>query len=298
MQRRVVISGLGILSPLGNTLERHWKGLCSGVSGIAPITKFPTHQLKTTFGGELKGLQLENYPFLQHKKMKRFDPFVHYALISAQQAILDAALDLEALDRDALGVIWGTGNGGIGSLQKALLSQSEEQLQLSPYFITNMIHNIAASVISIHFGFRGISFAPVAACSSSHLAIAQAFQYIQAGMAPIILAGGSEATFNRLTFQALASCRALSKHHTDPAAASRPFDKNRDGIVIGEGAGALILEEREHAIRRKAKIYAEITACGISSDAYHITAPDLDGAGAERAMAMALKNAAISARRY
>lgn len=294
MNKRVVITGLGALTPIGNCVDSFWENLKKGVSGSDLIKEFSNSDLSTIFGCELKNYNSKNYSYITPKIREKFDPFVHYALIASHQAIKDSYIQKSNFDKNRVGVIWGSGNGGIGTLEKSLSSISSSNKSFSPYFIPSIIHNIASSLIGITFGFKGVSFSPVAACSSSNLSIAQGYEFIKSGSLDIAITGGSESSINLTTFKGLSACKVLSTNNSNYKKASRPFDITRDGLVIGEGAGAIVLEEMNHAISRNAKIYAEIIGSGMSSDSYHIASTPIDGLGAELAMKQALFSAKIT----
>ncbi len=291
--RRVVVTGMGALTPVGNTLQDYWKGLVDGVSGACLITHFDTSKFKTKFACELKGFDPAN--FFERKESRKMDHFVQYAFVAAEEAIKDAGLDPEATDKDRSGVIWASGTGGIETLYEEIKSFAEGDgtPRFSPFFIPKMISDIAAGMISIKYGFRGPNFATVSACASSTNALIDAYYYILLGKADLFVAGGSEAAINPIGVGGFNSMQALSTNNEEYASASRPFDVTRDGFVIGEGAGALILEELEHARSRGAKIYAEIIGSGLTADAYHITAPHPDGMGAVNVMKKAILEAKL-----
>lgn len=290
-QRRVVVTGMGTLSPLGNTVGEFWNNLISAKSGSAPITRFDTTKFKTKFACELKGYDPLNY--FEKSEVRKLDPFAQYALVSSDQAIKDSGLDLNAIDKTRVGVIWGSGNGGFYTFQQEIIeyAKGDGTPRINPYFIPKVIVDIAAGWISIKYGFMGLNFSTVSACATSNTAIIDAMNYIRWGKAEIIVAGGSEAAINEAGIGGFSALKALSTRNDDPATASRPFDINRDGFVMGEGAGALILEEYEHAKRRGARIYAEVAGGGMSADAYHLTATHPEGAGAMLGMKWALEDA-------
>lgn len=294
MSRRVVISGLGALTPIGNNVRSYWDGLKSGKTGGGPITYFDTTKFKTQFACELKGFDPK--AFLDRKEIRINDPYLQYALVTTNEAIEDSGLELENIETTRAGVIWGTGNGGIQSFQNEVSSflDDDKTPRFSPYFIPKIIPNIAAGVLSIKYGFRGISLAPITACASSNTAILEAFNYIKWGEADIMIAGGSDAAINEAGIGGFNGVKALSTDNENPQTASKPFDTDRRGFVMGEGSGTLILEEMEHALKRGAKIYCEIGAGAMTSDAYHLTATHPEGEGASRAMNLALTNAGLS----
>ena len=289
--RRVVVTGLGALTPIGNTLPEFWEGLVSGKSGAAPITYFDPAEFKTKFACELKNFNVLD--FMDRKEARKQDRFTQYALVATQEAIEDAALPLETLDKDRVGVIWGAGIGGLETFQNEVLNfaENDKKPRFNPFFIPKMIADIAPGLISIKYGFRGPNFATVSACASSANALIDALNYIRLNHADIIVAGGSEAGVTYAGIGGFNAMHALSTRNDDPQTASRPFDKNRDGFVLGEGAGSLILEEYEHAKARGAKIYAELVGGGLSADAHHMTAPHPEGIGAINVMNNCLRDA-------
>ena len=293
--RRVVITGLGALTPIGNTLTTYWEGLLSGTSGAGPISYFDPSLFKTQFACELK-----NFNPLDHfdrKESSKYDRFAQYALVSVAEAIEDAKLPLETIDKDRVGVIWGAGIGGLETFQNEVLNFAEgnQNPRFNPFFIPKMIADIAPGLISIKYGFRGPNFATVSACASASNAMIDALNYIRLGFSDVIVTGGSEAAVTKAGIGGFNAMHALSKRNDDPKTASRPFDKDRDGFVLGEGAGALILESYEHAINRGATIYAELAGGGLSADAHHMTAPHPEGLGAIKVMENCLKDAEINA---
>lgn len=290
--RRVVVTGLGALTPIGNTLEEYWNGLSNGVSGAALTTQFDTSKFKTRFSCEVKNFDATQ--FIDKKEARRMDRFTQFAIVTSDEAIKDAGLN-DQLDKDRIGVIWGTGIGGLHTFlnEVTAFAKGDGTPRFSPFFIPMMIGDISAGLISIRHGYRGPNFVTVAACASSTNAIADAFNYIRLNKADIIVTGGSEACVNEAAIGGFNAMKALSERNDDPATASRPFDLNRDGFVLGEGAGALILEEYEHAKARGAKIYCEIMGCGLSADAYHMTAPHPEGLGAINVMKYALEDAGM-----
>ncbi|MGM9476042.1 beta-ketoacyl-ACP synthase II [Pedobacter sp. GSP4] len=296
--KRVVVTGLGAITPLGNTVEQFWKQITAGKSGIGPITKFDPAKFKTHFAGEVKDFNPEEY--LEKKEIKKYDLFTQYALASSDQAIQDAGLDFSAMDNDQLaevGVIWATGNGGIGTFESQLeeFYAGDGTPRFNPYFIPKMIVDIAAGAISIRHKLRGPNYCTVSACASSNTAIISAFDTIRLGKANVMIAGGSEAALTKSSIGGFNAAQALSKNNDDPQGASKPFDTARDGFVMSEGAGALILEDLEHALSRGAKIYAELIGGGMAADAYHLTGTPPDGIGAALGMTKALKDAGITA---
>jgi len=291
--KRVVVTGLGALTPIGNNIEQYWNSLVNGVSGAAPITYFDTTKFKTRFACELKNFDITQ--FFDRKEARKMDRFTQYAMVAADEAIVDSKLDLEKVDKDRVGVIWGAGIGGLETFQNEVLNFAEGDgtPRFNPFFIPKMIADMAPGQISIRYGFRGPNFATVSACASSSNAIIDALNYIRLGHADVMVSGGSEATITISGIGGFNALQALSTRNDDPLTASRPFDKDRDGFVSGEGAGALILEEYEHAKARGAKIYAEIAGGGLSADAYHITAPHPEGLGAINVMRNCLKDAGL-----
>jgi 3-oxoacyl-[acyl-carrier-protein] synthase II len=293
--RRVVITGLGALTPIGNTLNTYWEGLLSGTSGAGPITYFDSSLFKTQFACELKNFNPLDY--FDRKESRKYDRFAQYALVSVAEAIEDAKLPLETIDKDRVGVIWGAGVGGLETFQNEVLNFAEgnQNPRFNPFFIPKMIADIAPGLISIKYGFRGPNFATVSACASASNAMIDALNYIRLGFSDVIVTGGSEAAVTKAGIGGFNAMHALSKRNDDPKTASRPFDKDRDGFVLGEGAGALILESYEHAINRGATIYAELAGGGLSADAHHMTAPHPEGLGAIKVMENCLKDAEINA---
>lgn len=290
---RVVVTGLGALTPIGNNLNDYWNGLLAGVSGAAPITKFdPTH-FKTKFACEVKNLDV--LQFMDKKEARRMDPYTQYALIAAEEAVKDAGLDLEGINRDRVGVIWGSGIGGLRTFLDEVteFAKGDGTPRFSPFFIPMMIADMAAGMISIKYGFRGPNFAIVSACATSTNAICDALYYLKLGKADMIVCGGSEACVNEAAMGGFNSMKALSERNDSPETASRPYDKDRDGFVLGEGAGALVLETLDHALARGAKIYAELAGAAATGDAYHITAPHPEGLGAQNVMLNTLDDAGM-----
>lgn len=292
--RRVVVTGMGALTPIGNTLQDYWKGLVEGVSGAGLITHFDTTKFKTKFACEIKGFDPAN--FFEKKEARKMDRYAQYALVAADEAIKDSKLDPDAADKDRCGIIWASGIGGIETFfdeVKAFVT-GDGTPRYSPFFIPKMISDIAAGMLSIKYGFRGPNFATVSACASSTNALIDAYYYILLGKADVFIAGGSEAGVNIVGVGGFNSMQALSTNNDEFATASRPFDVTRDGFVIGEGAGGLVLEELEHARARGARIYAEIIGSGLTADAYHITAPHPDGMGAFNVMRQAILEAKLT----
>jgi len=288
--KRVVVTGLGAITPLGNSVDEFWNNLVNGVSGAAPITHFDTTNFKTKFACEVKNYNPTD--FFDRKEVKKLDLFAQYALVAAEQAIQDSGLNAEGIDHDMVGVIWGAGIGGLQTFLEEVKGyvNGGEIPRFSPFFIPKMIADIASGHISIKHGFRGPNFGTVSACASSTNALADAFNLIRLGKANAFVAGGSEAGINEAGVGGFNALQALSTRNDDPATASRPFDKDRDGFVIGEGGGCIILEEYEHAVKRGAKIYCEMVGAGMSGDAYHLTAPHPEGIGARNVMLSALKD--------
>lgn len=291
--RRVVVTGLGALTPIGNNIQEYWDGLINGVSGAAPITYFDASKFKTQFACELKNFNVEE--FIDRKEARKMDRYAQYAVVSSTEAMNDANFDLEKLDKDRAGVIWGSGIGGLETFQIEVLNfaAGDGTPKFNPFFIPKMIGDIACGHISIKYGFRGPNFGTVSACASSTNAIIDAFNYIRLGHADVMVTGGSEAAVTIAGMGGFNAMHALSTRNDDPKTASRPMDKDRDGFVLGEGAGALILEEYEHAVARGANIYCEIGGGGMSADAYHITAPHPEGLGARNVMLNCLKDAGL-----
>lgn len=294
--KRVVVTGLGAITPLGNNVQDYWTGLVNGVSGAGRITHFDPSKFKTQFACEVKGFNPEDY--FERKEVKRVDLFSQYGVASAHQAVVDANIsDNPAVDKDRVGVIWASGIGGLFTFQEECFAyaKGDGTPRFNPFFIPKMISDICSGHISIRYGFRGPNFSVVSACASSTNALIDAFNYIRLGKADIIVTGGSEAACTESGIGGFNALQALSTRNDSPETASRPFDKDRDGFVLGEGSGAIILEEYEHAVKRGAKIYAEMVGGGMSGDAYHITAPHPDGIGARNVMKDALKDAGMSA---
>jgi 3-oxoacyl-[acyl-carrier-protein] synthase II len=293
--KRVVITGLGALTPLGNNLQDYWNGLVNGVSGANLITRFDASKFKTQFACELKNFNVEDH--IDRKEARRMDPYTHYALVVAKEAIHDAGMDLEKINKDRVGVIWGSGIGGLLTFQEECVAyaKGDGTPRFNPFFIPKMIADIASGHISINYGFRGPNYTTTSACASSNNAMIDAFNYIRLGKSDIIVTGGSEAAVTEAGVGGFNACKALSENNENYQTASRPFDVTRDGFVLGEGAGCLILEEYEHAKARGAKIYCEVMGGGLSADAYHITAPHPEGLGAKLVMRHALEDAGMKA---
>ncbi len=288
---RVVITGLGAVTPIGNNIDEFWNAMMEGKSGAGPITGFDASEYKTQFACEVKGFEVEKY--LNRKEVQRMDPFTHYAIAAASMAIDDAAIDLETLDMERVGVVFGSGIGGMWTYhhQQEQLYKRGKPDRISPFFVPMMISDIAAGQIAIRWGFKGPNYATVSACATSSHAIADALMLLQRGNADMMICGGSEAAICPMGVGGFNSMQALSTRNDDPTTASRPFDKNRDGFVMGEGGGVLVLETLEHARKRGAKIYAELAGFGITDDAHHITSPSVDGPS--RSMKLALEDAGI-----
>ena len=292
--RRVVVTGMGALTPIGNDLDSYWNGLISGTSGCANITYFDTSHFKTKFACELKGFDPADY--FEKKEYRRYDRFSQYGIVAANEAISDSKLIKSSPNYDRIGVIWGAGIGGLETFQNEVLNfaDGDGTPRFNPFFIPKMIPDIAPGLIAMKYGFQGPNYATVSACASSSNALIDALNYIRIGHADVIVAGGSEAPVTIAGVAGFNAMHALSTRNDDPASASRPFDRDRDGFVLGEGAGALILEEYEHAINRGAKIYAELAGGGLSCDAYHMTAPHPDGRGAIKVMKNCLDDAGLN----
>ncbi|TPE40642.1 beta-ketoacyl-ACP synthase II [Pontibacter mangrovi] len=291
--KRVVVTGLGALTPLGNTVSEYWNGLINGVSGAAPITRFDASKFKTQFACEVKGYDPEKY--FERKEARKMDLFSQFAMVAAEEAVTDANLTEGGYSPDRIGVIWGSGIGGLRTFQEECVNfaHGDGTPRFNPFFIPKMIADISAGHISMKYGFRGPNFVTVSACASATNAIIDSFNYIRLGMADAIVTGGSEAAVTEAGIGGFNALKALSERNDSPETASRPFDADRDGFVLGEGAGALILEEYEHAKARGAKIYAEIIGGGMSADAYHMTAPHPEGLGALNVMKNVLRDANI-----
>ena len=293
--RRVVITGLGALTPIGETVDSYWDGLKTGKSGAAPITKFDTDKFKAKFACELKEYKATDH--FDRKEVRKYDPFSQYALVATDEAVKDAGIDFDTLDKTRAGVIWGSGNGGIQTFQDQMTEfcEGDGTPRFTPYFIPRILVDIASGILSIKYGLQGVNFCPVSACATSNTALIEAFNYIKWDKADIIISGGSEAAINQASMGGFSSARALSTQNSNPESASKPFDVDRDGFVMGEGAGALIVEEYEHAVKRGAKIYAEIVGGGMAADAYHLTGTHPEGEGAVLGMREAIREAGISA---
>lgn len=287
--KRVVITGIGALTPIGNTAPEYWQNLLKGKSGAAPITRFNTANYKTRFACEVKNF--DPAQFIDKKEVRRLDRFAQFALVCSDEAIKDAGLDKEGVDKDRIGVIWASGIGGLDVFIEEITNLALNPVpRFNPFFIPKMIIDIAAGHISMRWGFRGPNFATVAACASSNIAFIDAYNLIRLGKANAFVAGGSEAPISEGGVGGFNAMRALSERNDDPETASRPFDKDRDGFVMGEGAGAIVIEELEHALKRGAKIYCEMVGGGMSADAHHLTAPHPEGLGAALAMSASLED--------
>jgi 3-oxoacyl-[acyl-carrier-protein] synthase II len=293
--KRVVITGLGAITPLGNTVQEYWDNLVAGKSGAARITRFDPSKFKTQFACEVKGFTPELY--FEKKEARKLDPYSHYGIAAADQAVRDSGLNADTIDKTRVGVIWGSGIGGLQTFQDECFAfaKGDGTPRFNPFFIPKMIADICSGHISMRFGFHGPNFTTVSACASSTNALIDAFNYIRLGKANAIVAGGSEAAINEAGIGGFNACQAMSTRNDDPESASRPYDKDRDGFVLGEGGAALILEELEHALARGAKIYAEVAGGGLSADAHHITAPHPEGLGAALVMRNALEDSGLVA---
>jgi 3-oxoacyl-[acyl-carrier-protein] synthase II len=292
--KRVVVTGLGALTPIGNDVNTFWKNIKAGTSGAAPITRFDTTEFKTKFACELKNFDIEK--FMEKKEARKMDLFTQYAMVAAQEAIENAGIHLEGIDKTRIGVIWASGNGGMQTFEDQIVDFTEGGFipKFNPFFIPKLISDIAAGQIAIKYGFMGINYCTVSACASSSSALVDAFNYIRLGKANVIVAGGSEAPITRAGIAGFNALKALSTRNEEPATASRPFDTDRDGFVMGEGAGAIILEEYEHAVKRGATIYGEMVGGAMTADAYHLTATHPEGLGAKMGMQDALNDAELT----
>jgi len=286
--KRVVVTGIGALTPIGNNATDFWNNLIAGKSGAAPITKFDASKFKTRFACELKDFDPLN--FIEKAEARRYDPYTQYALVAVEEAVKHANIDFDKLNKNRIGVIWGSGNGGIQTFQEQVMefAKGDGTPRFNPFFIPKMIVDIAAGIISMRYGLRGVNFATVSACATSNTAIIEAFNHIRWGKADMIITGGSEAPINETAIGGFNASRALSTNNDNPSTASRPFDVTRDGFVMGEGAGALILESYESAIARNAPILCEIAGGGMAADAYHLTSTHPEGEGAYLGMMEAL----------
>ena len=292
--KRVVVTGIGALTPIGNTAQAYWDALEQGVSGAGPITRFDASKHKTQFACEVKDFNVAD--FIDRKESRKMDPFTQYAMVVADEAVLDSKLTESKFTPEEIGVIWGSGIGGLTTLEKEVSDYAlgDGNPRFNPFFIPKMIGDIAPGYISIKYGFRGPNFGTISACASSNNAIVDAFNYIRLGMAKAIVTGGSESCVTYSAIGGFNSMKALSERNDSPETASRPFDKERDGFVLGEGAASLVLEEYEHAKARGAKIYGEILGGGMTADAHHITAPHPEGMGAKNVMKFALRDANLN----
>lgn len=293
MLNRVVITGLGALTPLGHNVKSFWQNIVAGKSGAARITKFDPALFRTQFACELKDFNAADY--LDRAEIKRTDPFTQYALIATDEAIRDSGFDFGTMDPFDVGVIWGTGQGGMETFEEQVKGYAlgDGHPRFSPFFVPKFLTNMASGMISIRNGFMGLNYTPISACATSNTAIMEAFNHIRLGKAKIIVTGGSEAPITPASFGGFSSMKAMSSRNDDPQHASRPFDAERDGFVMAEGAGALILEDYRHAVKRGAHIYAEVTGAAMTADAYHMTSTHPEGIGATRAMQLALKESGI-----
>jgi 3-oxoacyl-[acyl-carrier-protein] synthase II len=292
-RRRVVVTGLGLVSPVGIGVEDSWSALVAGKSGIGPITLFDASTFPTRIAGEVKGFEPSKY--MDRKEVRRNDRFIHFALAAADMAVKDSGLDMTKEDPERVGCIVGSGMGGLGTIEeehKVFLEKGVRKI--GPFFIPSLIINLAGGQISLRYGMKGPNFAPVSACATANHSIGDAMIYIERGLADVMVTGGCEATITPMGVGGFCAARALSERNDAPEKASRPFDKHRDGFVAGEGSGILIVEEYEHARRRGARIYAELTGYGATADANHITSPAPEGEGGQRAMRMALRDAGLS----
>lgn len=291
--KRVVVTGLGALTPIANSTPDYWDALLQGVSGAAPITKFDASEFKTRFACELKGYNPGDH--FDRKEARKYDPFTQYAMVSTAEAVKDSGIDLEQIDKDRVGVIWGSGIGGLETFLKEVsgYAKTDGPPRFSPFFIPKMIADIAAGHISIKYGFRGPNYTTTSACASSANALIDSFNLIRLGKADMFISGGSEAAVNEAGLGGFSAMHAISVRNDDPQTASRPFDKDRDGFVLGEGSGTIIFEELEHAKKRGAKIYAEVIGGGMSADAYHMTSPHPEGLGAMKVMQNTLDDAGL-----
>ncbi|MDA0356838.1 MAG: beta-ketoacyl-ACP synthase II [Bacteroidetes bacterium] len=292
---RVVVTGLGALTPIGNNKDAYWDALVAGVSGAAPITYFDTEKFKTNFACELKNFDVED--FMDRKTARKMDRFAQYAMVASDEAILDANFNLDKLDKLRVGIVWGAGIGGLETFQNEAINFAlgDGSPRFNPFFIPKMIADIAPANISMKYGFMGPNYTTVSACASAANAMIDAMNYIKLGYCDVIVTGGSEAAVTISGIGGFNAMHALSVRNDDPKTASRPFDANRDGFVLGEGAGAIVLESYDHAVKRGAHIYAELIGGGLSSDAYHMTAPHPDGIGVKAVMENSLRDARISA---
>ena len=295
MKNRVVVTGMGAVTPLGNTVKNFWKNLCEGKSGIGPITKFDASKFTSRIAGEVKNFDPTQY--FERKEIKKMDTFIHYAVAASDMAVNDAYFDGIPLDKNRVGVLIGSGIGGLGTIEaqhKVLLEKGPRRI--TPHFIPMLLINLASGQVSMRHGFSGPNAAVSTACATGSHAIGEAFKMIQRGQADVMIAGGSEAAITPLTLGGFCSLRAVSQRNDEPEKASRPFDKKRDGFILAEGAGVIVLESLEHAVARGASIKAELIGYGLTADAYHVTSPDPEAAGASRCIQMALEDAGVSPR--
>jgi 3-oxoacyl-[acyl-carrier-protein] synthase II len=292
--KRVVVTGLGVLTPIGNSVSEYWESLVKGVSGANMITHFDSSKFKTRFACELKNYNAQDH--FDRKEARKYDAYAQYGMVAADQSFKDSGIEVDKIDQDRAGVIWAAGIGGLNTFEKEVgdFIRGDGTPRFNPFFIPKMIADIAAGNISIKYGFRGPNFATVSACASSANSLIDAFNYIRLGKADIFIAGGSEAAITISGIGGFNAMHAISTRNDDPATASRPFDKDRDGFVLGEGGASLIFEEYEHAKKRGATIYAEVAGCGLTADAYHMTAPHPNGYGAMKAMEFAIEDAGIN----
>lgn len=293
--KRVVVTGMGTINPLGDSVGVFWENALKGVNNTAIVSKFDASRFRTQVASEVTGFDPQKY--LDRNEVKRTDLFTQYALYSASQALEDSGLDLQAMDPFDVGVIWGVGQGGMETFESEVENyvKGDYAPRFSPFFIPKLLLNMASGMISMKFGLQGINYAPVSACATSNTALMDAFNYIRLGKAKAFITGGSEAPITPASFGGFAAMKAMSGRNDDPKTASRPFDRDRDGFVMAEGAGALILEEYEHAKARGAKIYAEVVGAAMTADAYHMTSPHPEGLGAAKAMGWALEEAQVNA---
>lgn len=293
-KRRVVVTGLGAVTPVGNDVASYWDGLVNGVSGAAPITRFDASKFKTRFACELKNFDIQQY--IDKREARKMDPFCHYAIAASDQAMTDSGIKMDAVDRTRFGVILGSGIGGMQTFldEVVAFAKGDGTPRFNPFFVPKMIIDIASGHVSMKYGLRGPNYSCVSACATSSHCLSDAFMLIRFGYADMMLAGGAEAAVNEAGIGGFNAMRALSERNDDPATASRPFDKDRDGFVLGEGGGVLLLEEYEHAVKRGAKIYCEIAGMGMTADAHHLTAPDPEGEGVMNVMKNVVKDAGLS----
>ncbi len=294
MLKRVVVTGLGAVTPLGNDIKSFWQNALAGKSGAAIITKFDASLFRTQFACEVKGFNAAD--FMDRADVKRTDSFTQYAIVASDEAIKDSGFDFEKMDPFDVGVIWGSGQGGMETFEEQVseYARGNGQPRYSPFFVPKFLTNMASGMISIRNGYMGINYTAVSACATSNTAIMDAYNYIRLGKAKIVISGGSEATITPASIGGFSAMKAMSARNDDPQRASRPFDVDRDGFVMGEGSGALVLEEYEHAVKRGAKIYAEVTGASMTADAYHMTSTHPEGKGAAKAMELALNEAGIT----